>query len=132
MRPGRLDPEAIEARRHLLTEARRRPSRMTLALDDSLFTVVPAMGRRLAVPMDGENVDLPPGEGPTSGRVEWEELEPRLQRIFGRGGTIIDHFELVDRERLVVTRTVQIGGADDIRMRFVYDRKASEPDRRDA
>ena len=51
---------------------------------------------------------------------------PQLKRSFEKGGTIADHFELVSRTRLLLTRRVEGGPGDDIELRFVYQRE--DPD----
>ena len=119
---GRFDPEASEALRAFRSVAEQRPGRITLALDDSLFSAKTASGCAV-VPMDGETVDLPGREWATTAKLEWEDLAPELQQTFGSAGEIVTRFEVVDRTRLIVTRRVRIGWIDEFRARFIYDRE---------
>jgi hypothetical protein len=121
-----MSPEAMEGMRHTMSAARQRARSVTLELDDSTFSVVQSPGGRASVPIMGDEVELNRTAWPVRAKVEWDDGLPRLKREFENGGTIVDHFELATRERLVVTRTVEGGPGDDIELRFVYDRESAE------
>jgi len=121
-----MDPERMEGQRHTMAAARQRPDRITLELNDSLFSVAQSPGGRAAVPTNGDEVELSRTAWPTRAKVEWGDGIPQVKRTFENGGTIVDHFELVSRTRLLLTRRVEGGPGDDIELRFVYQRE--DPD----
>ena len=122
---GGIDRPSFEAIRHLISAARQRPTLVTLALDDSLFTLVQSPGGRVVVPMDGDEVEVARREWPTRARVEWDDLQPRLERSFEDGGSIIDHFEVVGGTWLLLTRSIDVSRGRPLQMTFAYDRRGS-------
>lgn len=120
---GRIDRANVEATRAMASSARHRPTRITLALDDSLLSVDPSRGDRIVVPTHGAEVELQGARWPTRAKVEWDDLEPRVRRTFEDAGRIVDHFQVFDRTRLVLTRTVEMERGDEVRMVFQYDRE---------
>ena len=120
---GAVDEESMEAARHLMTAALQRPTRITLELSDSLFTLAQSPGGRAVVPMGGDEVELSRTAWPTKAKVEWDDLQPRLQRSFDKGGKIVDRFEVVDRNRLILTRTFEAPREGDVELHFAYDRE---------
>jgi hypothetical protein len=119
---GGPNRESMEAIRYLFALARERPSRIILALDDSVFAVTASPGIRVALRMDGGERQLPDAPWPTEARVAWDDLQPRLEREIEDGGRIVDHFEAMNGTRLILTRTVESGRTGERRMVFVYDR----------
>lgn len=119
---GQIDRSNVEAARAMASAARHRPERMLLALDDSILSVTPSGADRIVVPMDGEEVELPGARWPTSAKVEWDRLEPRLERTVEDAGRIVDRFQVFDRTRLVVTRTLETRHGTEKRLVFQYDR----------
>jgi hypothetical protein len=120
------DPGAIRA---TLALARMRPERLRIELDDSTFATSDARGRRTAVPTDGEEVELVGEPAPVRAKVRWDDRVPTLEREVEGGGRIADRFELVEPDRLVVTRRVQPRRGRSIELRSVYVR-ASGSERR--
>ena len=118
-----IDGRGMEAIRDLREAAGHRPERIILELDDSLVTIRQSPGIRAAVPTNGDEIELPGSGGARKARVEWKDLEPRLERSFEGGGRIVDHFQAVGRTRLTLTRTVEIGRMREFRMVFAYDRQ---------
>ena len=123
---GTMDPERMEGQRHTMTAARRRPDRLTLELNDTVLSFAQSPGGRAAVPTNGDEVELSRSGWPTKAKVEWDDGMPQLKRAFENGGTIVDHFELVSRTRLLLTRRVEGGPGDDIELRFVYQREGPD------
>lgn len=119
---GGMDPQRVEAQRAMMRIALARPTRVTLELDDSTFVVTQSPGGRAAMPMDGEEVELGRTEWPTKVRVKWDDRMPRLERAFEGGGKVVDHFELVSRDRLLLTRRIEGGPGGDIEVRYAFDR----------
>ena len=117
------DPRSIEAMHHLMEKARQRPDRITLALDDSLFSADLHREVRVIVPIGGEGIELSGLPSPVTARLEWDGLRPRLERRFEGGGTIVDLFEVVDRTKLLVMRTIELERGKDLRLVFVYRRE---------
>ena len=106
-----------------MTLARARPGRIQLALTDSTFVATYARGRRIEVPMTGDEVELDLATWPTKARVQWDDRVPRLKWSFDEGGVVTDRYELVAHDRLLLTRVFNAGRGDDVEVHFVYDRR---------
>lgn len=119
------DPESVQAMQRLMEEARQRPERITLALDDSLFSTDLHSGAHVILPIDGERVQLSGPPSPVTARLGWDGLQPRLERIIEKGGTIVDLFEVVDRTKLIVIRRVEVERGRDLRFEFIYRREGA-------
>ena len=117
--PGGMNPEAIQETMRL---ARTRPRQIHMELTDSLLVVSYTPGGRVAVPMMGDEVELTEAAWPTKAKVDWDDLMPRLEREVDDGGTVTDHYELVRPDRLVLTRTVDVGTGGNRELRFIYQR----------
>ena len=114
------------AMRATMNLARRRPERITLELSDSLFVVIQSPGGRAAVPMNGDEIELNRSEWPTKVKVQWDGREPSFERALEDGGKIVDRFELVSRDRLIVTREFEVGPMGKTTVRFAYDREGGD------
>ena len=105
-----------------ISAAQRRPERLTLELNDSLFVMTQSPGGRTVAPMNGEEVDIGRSNWPTKVKLQWDARTPRIERSFDEGGKVIDHFELVSRDRLIITREFEAGRGK-TELHFAYDRK---------
>lgn len=105
-----------------MTLARARPRRIQLELTDSTFAATYARGRRTQVPMNGDEIDLDLATWPTKVKVQWDDRIPRLRWSLDDGGVVIDRYEIVANDRLLVTRVFNAGRGGDVEVRFVYDR----------
>lgn len=123
--PGQAGGDAMQATRHLMAAARQRPERITVALDEKTFTVDPSPAGRAAVPVSGDAIDLPNRPWPTKAKVQWDDLSPRLEVSFDQGGKITDRFEVVNRDRLIVTRSFEVARQGSVEIRYAYDREGS-------
>lgn len=121
---GGIARRDMEAVRHMTASARHRPSRITLMVDDSVFAVAPSSGVRVEVPTGGEEVEVAAASWPIQARVQWNDLQPTLERSVEGAGRIMDHFEVVDGARLILTRTMQMGRGRDLELVFAYDRES--------
>lgn len=102
--------------------ARARPRRIQLELTDSTFAATYARGRRTQVPMNGDEIELDLATWPTKVKVQWDDRIPRLRWSLDDGGVVIDRYEIVANDRLLVTRVFNAGRGGDVEVRFVYDR----------
>jgi hypothetical protein len=122
---GGRNQAAMEAMRATVELATRRPDRITLALDDSLFTITESPGGHAALPMHGDEVEIGRSNWRTLARVAWDDRRPRYERSVENGGKIVDRFELVSRNRLKLTRKFNAGPMGETEVAFFYDRVAS-------
>ena len=103
--------------------ARARPARIELQLSDATFAASYAGGGRTEVPMNGDEIELDFVDWPTEAKVEWDDRRPTLVWNLEDGGEVEDRYELAaDNQRLIVTRTFDIGFGGEVEVRFVYDR----------
>lgn len=119
---GRMGPN-MEAMRATMELAGSRPRRLQLELSDSTFVVIETPGRRVEVPMNGDEVELASAAWPTRGKVQWDDRKPRLERTVSDGGKVLDHYELLAPDRLMITRELDIPTRGKVQVRFVYDRE---------
>lgn len=108
--------------RATLALARARPGRIQLELTDSTFAATYARGRRTEVPMTGDEVEMELATWPTKAKVRWDDRIPRLTWSLDEGGVVTDRYELVEDDRLLLTRVFNTGRGGDVEVRFVYDR----------
>ncbi len=120
---GGQDPQAM---RTMMTLARTRPQRIELELTDSLFVIAETPGRRLELPMKGDEVQWDLAGWPVEAKVEWDDRKPSVKRKPKDGGDVVDHYELVTPDRLLVTREFKTPMGGKVEARFVYDRQKPE------
>jgi len=134
-RSASVPGEGIQVTQRLVTE---RWLEFTLTLDDSTFAFTPAgQGSPLVLPMDGREVGDSEADGSFKASLLWNNREPRIERSVSGGRRIVDEFEFVTEDRLLVTRTIEgqgvvFGVRDDqggVRvvnaLHFFYDRQAA-------
>jgi hypothetical protein len=115
-----MDPAALQATMEL---AFSRPTRIELELTDSSFVVAHTPGVRIALPMQGDEVEVELGRWPSTATVNWDDRKPRVERSVEDGGRVVDRYELLTPGRLLVTRTLEGGPGGESEFRFVYDRE---------
>jgi hypothetical protein len=118
-----INMAAMEATMNL---ALSRPMRIELELTDSLFVVSHTPGTTVGLPMKGDEVEVDLAGWPTKATVKWDDRRPRVERVVDEGGRVVDRYELVAPDRLLVTRELEGGAGGEMELRFVYDRAESQ------
>jgi hypothetical protein len=100
-----------------------RPERIELHLTDSLFVLTERRSAQIQLPMNGDEIELSRGEWPLKAKVRWDDRKPRVERSVDEGGKVVDLYELLAPDRLLVSRAVDAGLRGDVELSFVYDRE---------
>ena len=114
-----MTPEGMRATTQL---ALHRPGRLVLAFTDSTFAYRPEGAEPLLLPIEGDEIDLSSGESSWSARLKWDDRQPVLERSVEGGGEVIDRFDSLTPDRLLVTRSFT-QGREEVEVRLLFDRE---------
>lgn len=120
---GPSGPPNMAAMRATLELASHRATRLQLELTDSVFAVAERRGRETRVPMNGDEVDLDATEPTVRAKVSWDDRRPRLERRVDGGGRVVDRYETLGPDRLLIIREFDGGPSGAAVIRLVYERE---------
>lgn len=105
---------------------RHRPQELRIELNDSVFAYDAQGATPLALPTSGSEVEMEGDATPWEASMKWDDRKPVLERIVEGGGEVVDVFESLTPDRMVLTRWYSAGPNGEIEFRMVFDRADGE------